>query len=541
MQYDLVTEIAAVTVYPDRALVVRTGAVEIAEPGEHALRIGGLPLYTQADSMRAMGRGPAETRILGIEASAEFHTTPPEERRHALEEDIRRLERELARQEDRRQIAEEQREWLRSLAEHAARSFAWGMTRGTTKPEDAGAFFAYAAEEAQRAATARQAIDGERDDVARQLEARRREYEQLGQGRQPDRLAATVRIALTRPGRVEIELAYLTSGATWRPRYDARVDAEHGDILLTQQAVISQQAGEDWMHVALTLSTARPAATQRLPDDPLPWYVGVYEPPRPVAPSAMEEPAQTFAGARRYGMSTQTVHRMMSSASLDLVGAELAPAEAERSGSVQLFHVAGGGDVPSDGAPHIFTLGEYNLPASMDYVAMPEVAVGAQRRARGRNVTGQVLLPGSLHVFAAGPAADEYIGSSTLELTAENADLALYLGVDDNVTVKKELVERNTDKGSLLQSGIRRITFGYRVTVGNRTGARQRIVVKDRLPVPRHERIKVKVLDVKPQPVEHTRLEQLTWELDVAAGEELRVEWRFVVESPAELELIGLE
>lgn len=220
--------------------------------------------------------------------------------------------------------------------------------------------------------------------------------------------------------------------------------------------------------------------------------------------------------------------------------AALASAEVERTGSVQVFHVAGRGDVPSDGAPHLFTLGEFDLPCKMDYVAMPEVAEGAQRRARGRNTTGQVLLPGSLHIFTTSAAGDEYTGSTALELTAEDAELTLYLGVDDNITVKRELVERDTDKGSLLQNGIRRITISYRVTLGNRTSAPQRVVLKDRLPVPRHERIKLKVLDVKPQPTERTRLEQLTWQLDIAPGEERRVEWRFVVESPADLQLTGL-
>jgi hypothetical protein len=58
--------------------------------------------------------------------------------------------------------------------------------------------------------------------------------------------------------------------------------------------------------------------------------------------------------------------------------------------------------------------------------------------------------------------------------------------------------------------------------------------------VPRHERIKLKVLDLKPQPTERTRLEQLTWEVQLAPNEERQIEWRFVVESPADVEVAGL-
>ncbi len=220
--------------------------------------------------------------------------------------------------------------------------------------------------------------------------------------------------------------------------------------------------------------------------------------------------------------------------------AAMSVAETERSGAAQVFRVPGGVDVPSDGSPHTLGLGEYELPCRLDYVALPVVTEGAHLRASAPNASGRVLLPGELHVFHAGSAGDEYIGATRLELTAQDADLKLYLGVDDNLTVKRELIERDTDRGSLLQRGVRMITFGYRITVGNRTGAVQRVVVKDRLPVPRHERIKVRVLDLKPQPTSRTRLDQLSWELSLAPNEERQIEWRFVVEAPADLDVSGL-
>ena len=108
------------------------------------------------------------------------------------------------------------------------------------------------------------------------------------------------------------------------------------------------------------------------------------------------------------------------------------------------------------------------------------------------------------------------------------------------MTVKRELIERDTDKGSLLQSGIRRITYGFRVKLANRTSQPQSVILLDRLPVTRHERIKLKVLDLRPQPSARTRLEQLTWELQLAPGQEQRIEWRFVVEAPADVSLTGL-
>jgi uncharacterized protein (TIGR02231 family) len=533
MDAPLVTRITRVTVYPDQAQVTRSGELAVDAAGTHTIRIGGLPLSLQRESLRVAGRGPAGTHLLGIEQASEFHAGAPEETRRSLEAEIQRLEQALALLEERRAVLAEQQRWLGMLAEQTARSLAWGMARGSARAEDATAFFASTAGEAQRIAAARLDAERERDETTRTLEALRRERDQLGR-HQPDRLAAVVRLETAAPGAVTLDLSYVVDGAAWRPRYDARVDAAGTAIRLTQQALVTQRTSEAWEQVRLTLSTARPSAAQRLPDEPEPWYVDVHT-PAPVSPPMPRRMASAPLAGQARGLDVA-----FSAARQELAELELAPAEAERSGAAQLFHVAGNVDVPSDGSPHTLTIGSYELPCQLDYVAMPAVAAGAHRRARARNTTAQVLLPGELHVFHAGASGDEYAGATQLELTAENAELLLYLGVDDNLPVKREIIERDTDRGNLLLGGLRRVTYGYRVTLTNRTEAPQRVTLKDTLPVPRNERIKVKVLDLRPQPTAHTRLEQLAWELHLEPGEERRIEWRFMVEAPADVQLSGL-
>jgi hypothetical protein len=58
--------------------------------------------------------------------------------------------------------------------------------------------------------------------------------------------------------------------------------------------------------------------------------------------------------------------------------------------------------------------------------------------------------------------------------------------------------------------------------------------------MPQHEKIKVRVLEIRPQPTTRTKLEQVTWDLTLAPGEQRQIEWRCAVESPAETETIGL-
>jgi uncharacterized protein (TIGR02231 family) len=542
MDLDLTTTITGVTVYPDRAQVTRQGALRLDAPGEHTLRIGGLPLALLPDSVRASGKGPVGMRILAVEQAHETNPSAPEETIKALQGEIERLEREIALLDERLRSVAERQSWLSTLGDQAARSLAWGIARGSTKPEDASGLFAYADEQAQYLASSRQEIQTTRDETQRTLDARRRELARLGGAGRPDRIAASVRIETPAAGQVEIELSYLLYGASWRPRYDARVDAAAGRVKLTQQALVSQSTGEDWTDVALALSTARPSAATRLPDEPDPWYLDLYRPAPPPAPAprmaykATASLAAGMAADMAVPMAAQAMDRLEEAA----VAAEFAGAEIERAGSAQVFRVPGGVGVPSDGEPHLFGIGEYETPAKMDYVAQPVYSPGAHLRATATNTAGRVLLPGELHVFQAGAGGDEYVGQTRLDLTAENAELPLYLGVDDNLTVKRELVERDTDKGSLLQRGVRKTTFGYRVTLANRTGAAQHVTLQDVLPVPRNERIKLNTLEMKPQPSERTKLEQLTWDLDLAPNEEKKVEWRFVVESPTDADVTNL-
>jgi len=543
MEFELTTAITEVTAYPERAQVLRRGTVTIPEVGTHTLRIGGLPQAVQRDSLRATGRGPAGMRILSIEQAAEFHPAAPEETLRRLRDEIQRLTREIELLGEREQLLEDQRGWLRALGEQAARRLANGIAAGTAQPQDASGVFAYTGEESQRLAATKLDLQRQNTDLRRDLEARNREYAELGGGRRPDRLAALVRVETTAPGEVEVTLSYLITGAAWRPRYDARVEVESGRVRLTQQGLVTQRTGEDWSQVALALSTARPSAAVTLPDEPDPWYVDVRQPLEPRV-QVQSRPMRMMSAAHAPMIASERLSAAGGGADSETISylaeAEQAVSEVERSGAAQVFRLPGETDVPADGQPRTLGLANDELPCRFEYIAAPVLAPGAHLRALVPNRTGRVLLPGELHVFHAGAAGDEYVGATALELTAQDADLKLYLGVDDNITVKHELVERDTDKGILLQSGLRRVTCGYRVTLGNRTAVPQRLILMDRLPVPRHERVKLRVLDIKPQPSARTKLEQLTWELQLAPGEERRIEWRFVIESPAELDLSGL-
>lgn len=546
MKIDLDSTITEVTVYPSGGQVTRQATAAVDGAGEHALSFVGLPMQLDSASFRATGSGPAGTRILSVESTQEFHDAAPEESLTRLRDEIEQLGQSIQLLDERNGLLAKQEQWLTSLGEQSARSLAWGLARGTAKPSDASGLLAYTDEESQRLATARQELQRQRNETQRTLDARHRELARLSGAYHPDRLTAVVRIETAEAGEVTLNLSYLVYGAGWRPRYDARVDADSANVSLTQQALVTQNTGEDWQQVALSLSTARPSATVRLPDEPDPWYLDVYQPAPPPMPKMARARAPLAFGGAADGFAAQASMAMPSAPMMEEPVAyqardmALATADVEQSGAAQVFHIGGASDVPSDGSPHTLGIGVYDLPCRLEYISEPVISEGAHLRALPKNTTGTVLLPGEMYVFHAGAAGDEYVGATNLELTAQDAELTLYLGIDSNVTIKRELIERDTDKGNILQTGIRRVTLGYRVTLANRTRTAQHVILKDRMPVPRHERIKIKPLDFRPQPTSKTKLEQMTWDMQLAAGEERKIEWRFTIEAPADLNVTNM-
>ena len=84
-----------------------------------------------------------------------------------------------------------------------------------------------------------------------------------GQGNVPSAIVVTVGTA--QAGAAQFRLRYVVGGASWQPRYDARVAALDRLLDLTFNAAVEQHTGEDWQNVRLTLSTGDPYARATQP------------------------------------------------------------------------------------------------------------------------------------------------------------------------------------------------------------------------------------------------------------------------------------
>ncbi len=538
---DLAAPIKEVTVYADRALVTRSGSISL-EAGEHELRINDLPQFLR-DSLRAAGQGPQGTRILNVDITTAFHSRPPESEIQILQHELEQLRQNKQLLEARQGALNDRRQWLRALGEQS-RDFARGLAQGQMKPQDCADFFRFTAEQALQDAEAAQSLEIELNQVQREIDAKARELARKQGTGDPDRLSAVITVALAEAGELSLEVSYLVTGASWHPQYDVRVqkeaDQNKGEVELTYVGLVQQSTGERWENVGLSLSTARPSLAAILPELE-PWYLNVYSPPMPRVPYAASPQGASKMVRAMAAPAALTADMALGEAAEEMEeevqeAASVATATVEQTGTALIFHVGRSVDIPSDNSPHKTTIARDNLPCTFDYVSAPVLDEHVHLRATIHNATERVLLSGDTSIFL----SSEYVGTTRVKTTAPTETFKIFLGIDDGIKVKRELIERSVDKGSLLQGGVRRTTYAYRLTVHNYASASRNVVIRDHLPVSQHERVKVRVLSLQPAPKERSKLELLTWEFPLAADAEQQIEHRFAVEQPQDVRLTGL-
>ncbi len=538
---DLAAPIKEVTVYADRALVTRSGSISL-EAGEHELRINDLPQFLR-DSLRAAGQGPQGTRILNVDITTAFHSRPPESELQILQHELEQLRQNKQLLEARQGALNDRRQWLRALGEQS-RDFARGLAQGQMKPQDCADFFRFTAEQALQDAEAAQSLEIELNQVQREIDAKARELARKQGTGDPDRLSAVITVALAEAGELSLEVSYLVTGASWHPQYDVRVqkeaDQNKGEVELTYVGLVQQSTGERWENVGLSLSTAQPSLAALLPELE-PWYLNVYSPPMPRVPYAASPQGAPKMVRAMAAPAALTADMALGEAAEEMEeeaqeAASVATATVEQTGTALIFHVGRSVDIPSDNSPHKTTIARDNLPCTFDYVSAPVLDEHVHLRATIHNATERVLLSGDTSIFL----SSEYVGTTRVKTTAPTETFKIFLGIDDGIKVKRELIERSVDKGSLLQGGVRRTTYAYRLTVHNYASASRNVVIRDHLPVSQHERVKVRVLSIQPAPKERSKLELLTWEFPLAADAEQQIEHRFAVEQPQVVRLTGL-
>lgn len=515
------TQITDVTVYNNRARVVRSGKLQV-EAGLQRVEAAGLPLALMPATLRAAAHGTARARLASVQANRVFFVETPVEKVQALEKQIRELEDEIAALDARSERLAQSRSALDGLLSQT-KTYARAISKGRMSPEEQRNLFEHLGRQAADIDQESQQTTIERRELEKRLDALRRELDGWQGTPRREQYTAVIELEVEQAGELSFEISYLVGNAGWQPLYDVRLLEENGQPILEMGylAQITQRTGEAWDGVSLTLSTARPALAAVLPELS-PWFI---QPVPPVAPIIREAAAAPAARMAQFELAE---------APRRVAPVPDAQAEVGESGTAVTYNVAGAPSIPADGAPHKVNVARYRLEPELDYISAPRRVAAVYRRAVVKNQSPYTLLPGEANLFDAA----EFIGATRLELTAPGGEIELFMGVEDRIRVERELQRRDIDRR--LIGGRRRLQVGYEITIENLLSRAVQFSLRDQIPVARHEEIKVKLDKAQPQPDEHSELNLLEWRLPLPPGEKRRVNYEFSVEYPREMEVNGL-
>ena len=118
-----------------------------------------------------------------------------------------------------------------------------------------------------------QAASTRAKELGESLEMVRRQLVELKAIRPQPTGEVVIRTSARNTLRSKLKISYLVQEARWYPSYDVRAKDVDSPIGITYKANVSQQSGEDWEKVKLTISSANPTASGAKPNL-APWFLG---------------------------------------------------------------------------------------------------------------------------------------------------------------------------------------------------------------------------------------------------------------------------
>ncbi len=489
--------IKSVTVYRGRAAITREGSPELAQ-GLYELRVGPLPMSADLDSVQAQLGGDA--KLLDVKTETVMLPAPSSDNPRVLEA-LKRVEAARANLTDiTRRTANNasMQATINSIAAKVASDASRDM--GTTlDPEKLRGQLVFLESERERLTAAAQVLAKDQKDAQGELAASEQALADAG-GAPPAERFALVSIAVPRDGAIPISVTYLVNNASWQPSYTVRGNPADSALTLEFDAIVRQASGEDWTDVALMLSTAQPtnAANPRAVD---PAYIDLYEPaPLPVtaapamrsrsemvAPSA---PAAAYDAPASMPMEASGAYAKHA-ARIDALGAD---AQVGGEGSAVEYRLPRTFTAASDASAERKTrVANIDAEPTFTLVAQPLVDADVYLRARFRNESGYLLLPGAARMYL---GADS-IGRASIAETSVGAEVELWFGKEPRVTAKREMLTKvNSESGVF--SKAKTIDRSYRIELLNTLPRAVEVEVWDRVPVSRNAQAKMDLKDLAP-------------------------------------------
>jgi len=513
---DASSRVDSVTVYARGAMVTRVATVELSV-GNNDIRLTGLVSDLGMEGLR-IEVAADDVRVGQINLGREQTRDAFNQEIQDLQAQIDELILSIKANDDSSGAAALRLRFLQGIADGYAKEAWFEGTRGTADVESWKAALELLQTGTEDANNLIRANSVKKNALNKDLSVLTRRLQEMRGGAHA---ATTVGFSLTAgtAKRVQVRLHYYQQGASWSPRYEARLNSESGELQLVQQAEIIQRTDEDWSKVNLTLSTSEPENTLMAPELSS-RFLDLYEPNIAVrSRSDMESPRAEFAMLEEIvvtGLKAQT----------------------NVSGFAVSYPVPGHTNISNDrGEPVNIDLAQFEFNAELITRVVPRQSTQAFLLAKFVYDQSLPLYGGTMTVYVDGV----YVGQTQMPTALPQAEMELPMGQDRRVEVLVESQGGETGQQGMISKRKSEST-DYIFEIVNRRATASLIEVMDLYPVARNREIEVSVPRSATPPDERDIEEQpglVRWKKSLAAGETWRIRHQYEITYPAKSVLSG--
>jgi uncharacterized protein (TIGR02231 family) len=517
------SQIKEVTLFSGQAMVKRE-AFTTVQKGLNELFLEIEAFRIDKDSITAKIFGAGEI------FSVQFKKIPikesPRENIKVLElkiNKLRKAKRDLA---DKKEILKKKESFLASLIDFSKIQIPQEIKTSFPNMEDLTDTLIFLSSNFQKINDEKQSLDVSIEEIEKEIQVLKEELNALRRPVKKVKKVIEILFNAEKEQKIRIIADYLTKNANWGPLYKVSVPTTLSEIDLTMFSKILQKTGEDWNHVALSISNVIPLSGVRLPYLSS-WLLDV---PRPSAKVmgkarslATEEAAQAIDMVKDKGYS-----------GIPKQEATFATAVKRELPLSFEYRIPQPIDIESRDKETILPLFTKKMQGDTYYYAVPKRSHLTFLVCKTK--ADKELLSGPLNVYFGG----RYIGKTHLSEKKAGEEFHLSLGADREVMVKREKVKdkvKETYFGKIQRGTIVR-ELAYKIMVENMKDRSILLKVVDNIPVSRTDKIEVKELTMKPEPTQKNYRDKegvMLWEYRLDPDQQQEINIEFVVAYPKDL------
>ncbi len=275
-------------------------------------------------------------------------------------------------------------------------------------------------------------------------------------------------VSAAQAGTYKFNINYYVTNVSWSAAYDLRAFSIGEPIALTYKAQISQNCGEDWKNINLTLSSGNPSqnnvkptlSTYRLSE---PATEITYEDAMPVMLKAEAEPRYKAMASSR--------------ASVANVEENMVATEVKTTMNAFEIRIKEKYDIPSTSQPTTVDVGVFELPSKYEYHAVPKKDKDAFLIAQVADWSKHHLISGKANVYF----ENTYVGQTNINTSSASDTLTFSLGRDKSIVITRDEID-DFAKTKFLSSKVE-IAKSWKIDVKNQKQKAVDIIIFDQIPV----------------------------------------------------------